>query len=85
MFDKILEIKDEVISRVKKIGLVKGLEIGSGVAAILGLILIAGFSGDDILASDIVEEYENTIDIKDAVIEDVETDKTDEQIKKGVS
>ena len=78
MFDKILEIKDEVISRVKKIGLVKGLEIGSGVAAILGLILIAGFSGDDILASDIVEEYENTIDIKDAVIEDVETDKTDE-------
>ena len=79
MFDKILEIKDEVVSRVKKIGLVKGLEIASGIAAIAGLVLIAGFSGDDILASDVIEEYESTIDVDDAVIEDAEiSDETSE-------
>lgn len=69
MLDRILEIRDRVIDRIKNVGLVQGLEIGSGVAVILGAVLINFLSSDDLIASDIVEHYDNVIEVEDAVIE----------------
>lgn len=75
MFDKLLDIKDRAVKKIQNIGLVRTLEIGSGVAALIGLIFVAASSGDNTLASEIVENYDDSIEIEDAVIED--SDKSD--------
>ena len=78
MFDRILDIRDRVIDRVKNVGLVRGLEIGSGVAVIIGAVLINFLSGDDLIASDIVEHYDDVIEVEDAIVEDDNDSDNDE-------
>lgn len=71
MLDKILEFKDKAIDRIKNIGLVRGIEIGSGIAVILGAIAINFLSDDDLMATDIVENYDpDIIEVDDVVVED---------------
>ena len=71
MLDKILDIKDKAVDRVKNIGLVRGLEIGSGVAVILGAIAINFLADDDLMATDIVENYDpDVIEAEGVVVED---------------
>ena len=71
MLDRILEIKDKAVDRAKNIGLVRGLEIGSGVAVILGAIAINFLADDDIMATDIVENYDpDVIEAEGVVVED---------------
>ena len=70
MLDKLLEIKDKVTDRIKNVGLVRGIEIGSGIAVILGAIAI-NFLDDDLIATDIVENYDpDIIEADGVVIED---------------
>ena len=70
MQDKVLAIKDEVINRVKNVGLVRGIEIASGIAVALGAILINFLSEDELIATDIIENYEpNDAEIDDGVEE----------------
>lgn len=71
MLDRILEIKDKAIDRVKNIGLVRGLEIGSGIAVILGAIAINFLADDYLMATDIVENYDpDVIEAEGVVVED---------------
>ena len=71
MFDKILDIKDKAVDRVKNIGLVRGLEIGSGIAVVLGAIAINFLADDDLMATDIVENYDpDVIEAEGVVVED---------------
>lgn len=78
MLDKILEIKDKAINRIKNLGLVRGIEIGSGVAVILGAIAINFLADDDLMATDIVENYDaDIIEVDEVVVED-STDSEDE-------
>lgn len=78
MLDKILEIKDKAIDRIKNVGLVRGIEIGSGIAVILGAIAINFLADDDLMATDIVENYDpDIIEVDDIVVED-STDSNDE-------
>lgn len=71
MLDRILEIKDKAVDRVKNIGLVRGLEIGSGIAVILGAITINFLADDDLVATDIVDNYDpDVIEAEGVVVED---------------
>lgn len=68
MLDRILEIKDKVVDRIKNIGLVRGIEIGSGVAVILGAIAINFLADDDLMATDIIENYDTDIIETDGIV-----------------
>ena len=71
MLDKILEIKDKAVDRAKNIGLVRGIEIGSGIAVILGAVAINFLADDDLMATDIVENYDpDVIEAEGVVVED---------------
>lgn len=78
MLDKILEIKDKVADRIKNVGLVRGIEIGSGVAVILGAIAINFLADDDLMATDIVENYDPDIIEADGVVVEDAIDSEDE-------
>lgn len=77
MLNKILEIKDKVADRIKNVGLVRGIEIGSGIAVILGAIAI-NFLDDDLMATDIVENYDSDIIEANGVVVEDALDSEDE-------
>ena len=78
MLDRILEIKDKVVDRIKNVGLVRGIEIGSGIAVILGAIAINFLADDDLMATDIVENYDPDIIETDCVVVEDSIDSDDE-------
>lgn len=78
MLDKILEIKDKAVDRVKNIGLVRGLEIGSGIAVFLGAIAINFLTDDDLMAANIIEDYDPDIIEADGVVVEDPLDSEDE-------
>ena len=71
MFDKILEIRDTTVHRIKNIGLIKGLEIGSGLAVLAGAIILNFLVEDDLAANDILDDYNDMINAEGVVVEDV--------------
>lgn len=70
MFTKIKEIKDTVVTSLKNVTITRWLELGAGVALVIGGILIKAVSDEDISEMKIVENY----DILDDNIDDVEND-----------
>lgn len=78
MFDKILEIKDKAVDRAKNIGLVRAIEIGSGIAVILGAFAINFLADDDLMATDIIENYDPDIIEADGVVIEDSTGSDDE-------
>jgi len=78
MLDRVLEIKDKAVDRIKNVGLVRGIEIGSGIAVILGAIAINFLADDDLIATDIIENYDPDIIEVDSVVVEDSTDSDDE-------
>lgn len=74
MFDKLVDIKDMAVDRLKNLGLVRVIELGSGVAILMGAVLINFLTGDELMATDIVNNYEDVIEVEDAVVEDATDD-----------
>lgn len=77
MFDRLMEIKDKVIDRVKNIGLVRGIEISSGIAVILGAIAINFLADDELVATDIIENYDPDVIEADGTMVEDENDSED--------
>ncbi len=59
MLDRRLNIKDKLLN--KNIDTTRKLEIGSGIAVILGAVFI-NFLSDDISSTDYTEDYEPIVD-----------------------
>ena len=59
MFDNFINMKNKLIDRVKNVSLIRALQIGSGAAVIIGTILINLVADNDIIASDVLDKYEN--------------------------
>lgn len=78
MLDKILEIKDKTVDRIKTVGLVRGIEIGSGIAVILGAIAINFLADDDLMATDIIENYDPDVIEADSIVVENSIDSEDE-------
>lgn len=55
--DKLLKVKNDISDRIKNIGLIRGLQIGSGIAVLAGAVLINLLAGDDLVATDILDSY----------------------------
>lgn len=74
MLERIAEIKDKVVNNVKTLGIVRIMEIGSGVAVLFGAILIRLSSDNELMATDILENYDSEPIETDSIVVDNETD-----------
>ena len=79
MIEKLADIKDKAVDRIKNIGLIRGLEIGSGIAFLLGAVFVNFLADDELAATDILENYESTINVDDVTVEDVVDDTDDDE------
>lgn len=74
MLERIAEIKDKVINNVKNLGIVRIVEIGSSVAVLFGAILLRLSSDNELMATDILENYDSEPIETDSIVVDDETD-----------
>lgn len=59
MLDKIIELKNKVVNKVKSLDIVPAIEIGSGIAILTGLLLMRIGGYTDILQAEnvTIEDY----------------------------